>query len=191
MERFSYTARMTNEFDPLRLHVAAFAQAAASFSGSEPLSRFDRLMNEAGGQGGQIAVAYGLEGSIRLDPAGHEEPWLHLSASTTLTQVCQRCLGGVGVELQFERDFRFVATEALAEIEDEESDEDVLVLSKAFNLLDLIEDELLMAMPAVPKHDICPTPVKLDVLDPGFVAEPLERANPFAALQALKKTGRG
>jgi uncharacterized protein len=182
---------MTNEFDPLRLHVAAFAQAAASFSGSEPLSRFDRLMDEAGGQGGQTVVSYGLEGSMRPDPAGHEEPWLHLSASTTLTQVCQRCLSGVSVDLQFERDFRFVATEALAEIEDEESDEDVLVLSKAFNLLDLIEDELLMALPAVPKHDICPTPVKLEVRDPGFVAEQAVRVNPFAVLQALKKAGGG
>lgn len=178
---------MKNEFDPLRLHVAAFAQLGESYAGSEPLSRFDRLMEEAGGAEGQVPVAFALQGSTRTDPSGQEEPWIHLSASTTLSQVCQRCLGPVDVFLQFERDFRFVASEALAEVEDEESEEDVLVISKAFNLLELIEDELLMAMPPVPKHGTCPKPVKLQAADAGFVAEPTERANPFAALQALKK----
>jgi uncharacterized protein len=182
---------MKHEFDPLRLNVASFAQSAASIEGSVPLSGFDRLMEESGGQGGLIPVRFALQGSMQVDPAGLEEPWMHLGASTTLVQVCQRCLGAVDIEVQFERDFRFVATEALAEVEDEESEEDVLVLSRSFNLLELIEDELLMAMPPVPKHSMCPNPVKLAAADPGFVAVTTAQPNPFAALQALKKKDGG
>ena len=182
---------MQNEFDPLRLHIAAFTQTGGSYSGTEPLLRFGRLIEEAEGLGDAEAVRFSLQGSLKSDPAGLDEPWIHLSASTRLLQVCQRCLGKVAVSLEFERDFRFVASEALAEVEDEESEEDVLVISNAFNLLELIEDELLMAMPLVPKHEICPTPVKLKVTDPGFVSEPSNKLNPFAALQVLKKKDDG
>jgi uncharacterized protein len=98
-------------------------------------------------------------------------------------------MGPVDVELDFAREFRFVASEELATVEDEESEEDVLVLSKAFNLLELIEDELLMSMPPTPKHDVCPQPVKLRAVDANFVEEAAEKPNPFAMLQQLKDKG--
>jgi uncharacterized protein len=86
-----------------------------------------------------------------------------------------------------ERAFRFVASEEQAELEDEESEEDVLVLSRDFNLLELIEDELLMALPVVPKHEVCPAPVKLQAQDADFdEAAPEQKPNPFAILQQLK-----
>lgn len=82
----------------------------------------------------------------------------------------------------------FVASEALAGVEDEESEEDVLVLSKSFNLLELIEDELLMATPLVPKHAVCPKPVKLLSRRPGiYRVKEQEKPNPFAVLQQFKK----
>ena len=83
------------------------------------------------------------------------------------------------------------ATEELAAIEDEESEEDVLVLSRNFNLAELVEDELLMALPVAPKHEVCPKPVKLSVADADFAEEPEEKPNPFAVLQQLKKTDLG
>ena len=93
--------------------------------------------------------------------------------------------------MDFARDFRFVASEAIAEQEDEESEEDVLVTSKAFDLLELIEDELLMAAPLVPMHTVCPQPLKLQAVDPEFVELPQDKPNPFAVLQQLKKKGPG
>ena len=67
------------------------------------------------------------------------------------------------------------------------SEEDVLVLSREFNLLELVEDELLMSVPPVPKHEECPAPVKLQAADADFVDAPVEKPNPFAVLQQLKK----
>lgn len=167
--------------------VAAFARDAQTFAGEEKLARFARLMEETRGMGGETFVSYQVQGAMRTDAAGVDEPWLHLSAQATLSLICQRCMGPVDVAVEFERDFRFVANEELAAVEDEESDEDVLVLSKAFNLLELIEDELLMTMPPAPKHLECPQPVKLQAADAAFEAPADERPNPFAVLQQLKK----
>jgi uncharacterized protein len=182
---------MKHEFDAQHLHIAAFAKGQGTHAGEERLSRFERLLEQSQGIGGETLVSYSVQGDMRLDAAGGEEPWLHLSAHATVALVCQRCLGPVDQEISFERDFRFVASEALAEVEDEESEEDVLVVSKAFNLLELIEDELLMATPLVSKHEVCPTQVKLQAADPEFAELPQEKPNPFAVLQQLKKKDPG
>jgi uncharacterized protein len=31
-----------------------------------------------------------------------------------------------------------------------------------------VEDELLMALPYIPRHESCPVQVKMEVADPGF-----------------------
>ena len=70
---------------------------------------------------------------------------------------------------------------------DPDAPEDVLVISSEFKLLDLIEDEVLMALPVVARHDTCPVEVRLTVADPGFEAAAAEKRNPFAVLAELKK----
>jgi len=182
---------MKNEFVARALHVASFARAAGQHDGVFALSDFDRLTEVSESTAASEPVHFSVRGELRTDGAGMEEPWLHLSASTTLQLICQRCLGSAAVPVAFEREFRFVANEALAAIEDEESEEDVLVLSKSFNLLELIEDELLMAMPPVPKHDACPQPVHMQAADADFEAQPDETPHPFAALERLKDKGLG
>ncbi|MFC3217232.1 hypothetical protein [Comamonas sp. JC664] len=58
--------------------------------------------------------------------------------------------------------------EATAAALDDESEEDVLVLAPQIDALELIEDELLMALPMVPMHEVCPVDVKAGVRHPGF-----------------------
>lgn len=182
---------MKHAFDPQHLHITAFAKEQGTHAGELRLSQFSRLLEQSQGLGGETLVHYSVQGSMRADAAGADEPWLHLSAQATLSLICQRCLGPVDQPVEFEREFRFVASEALAEVEDEESEEDVLVVSKSFDLLELIEDELLMATPLVAKHETCPTPLKLQAEDAGFASQPQEKPNPFAVLQQLKKKDAG
>ena len=70
----------------------------------------------------------------------------------------------------------------------EDSEEDVLVLSSDMDVWELIEDELIMAVPLVPKHAVCPTQVAMSVADEAFEAAQEARPNPFAALAKLKQT---
>lgn len=178
---------MKQIYDAQHLSIEAFAKAGGSIRSTASLSQFERLQHEAQGLGAQNGVHFTATGSMRPDGAAGEQVWLALTAEVALPQTCQRCLGPVEVPVSFEREFRFVASEEVAAAEDEESEEDVLVLSRDFNLLELVEDELLMALPVVPKHDVCPGTVKLQVADPDFVEESQEKPNPFAVLEQLKK----
>lgn len=178
---------MKHDYDAHHLNIDAFAKAGGSISASESLASFDRLLEEAQGAGAQNPVHFTARGLTRPQGAGDEQVWLALTAEVALPQTCQRCLGPVDVPVAFEREFRFVVSEEVAAVEDEASEEDVLVLSRDFNLLELVEDELLMALPAVPKHEVCPSTVKLQVADPDFVEEAQEKPNPFAVLEQLKK----
>ena len=69
--------------------------------------------------------------------------------------------------------------------QDEESEEDLLVNSAQFDLLELVEDELLMALPVSPKHEKCPGDLKLSAADADFETAS-DRPNPFAKLAQLK-----
>ena len=187
MARFSYTARMKHDYDAQHLNIEAFAKAEGSLDGTETLARFDRLLDEAQGAGAQNPVHFIAKGMTRPNGTTSEQIWLALTAEVALPQICQRCLGPVDVPVSFAREFRFVASEEVAAVEDEASEEDVLALSRDFNLLELVEDELLMALPVVPKHEVCPDAVKLQVADPDFIEEAAEKPNPFAVLEQLKK----
>lgn len=172
-------------FNPRKLAVLNFAKTEASLEGTVPLAQFDRL-HEFHQLGAEVAqVHYQTDGEMRALGGGRPMPWLGLSASTRLTLVCQRCLAPVDEEISFEREFRFVESEEQAQIEDEDAEEDVLALSPDFDLIALVEDELLMALPASPKHAVCPQPVKFQVADADFQV-PEDKPNPFAALSGLK-----
>jgi uncharacterized protein len=88
------------------------------------------------------------------------------------------------VPLHVGRRFFFVPGEEAAAALDEDSEDDVLALTPSFDLHVLVEDELLLALPIVPRHDVCPVPVPLVFEDDGSAAEPAD--HPFAALAALK-----
>ena len=178
--------RMKREFDPEHLNVAEFAKAAGQLSGSEPLARFERLAAEAVETIDGLQVEWAALGQQRQDAGGRAESWMHLHAAAELPQTCQRCLAPVRTHVEVDRWFHFVADEETAAALDEELEEDVLVASRDFDLLGLVEDELLMELPITPRHEECPQDVPLSVQDPDFDSAEKERANPFAALAKLR-----
>jgi uncharacterized protein len=180
---------MSQEFFVDRLDIKAFAKSQGALSGEASLSSLERLLAEAQGLDGTRQVSWAVQGEMRTSAGVTEQCWLHVQASLSLPQTCQRCLFGVDIPVKVARDFRFVATEAQAEAEDEEAEEDVLAWSKSFDLLALIEDELLMALPLVPVHEVCPTRVMMSAQDEDFEANEGEKLNPFAVLAKLQ-TGR-
>jgi uncharacterized protein len=66
----------------------------------------------------------------------------------------------------------------------------VLALTRHLDALELVEDELLLSLPLVPRHEVCPQPLPVTTAElPEDEDGDEERPNPFAALAALK--GRG
>ena len=177
---------MKQETLPAHLDVKAFADGARTISGHDALSKFERLMQETQGLGAENIIDWGARGELRVDEARGEQVWLHLTVDACLPLTCQRCLGPADIVVAVNQSFRFCDSEESAAAEDAQAEEDVLVLGPALSLAELIEDEVLMALPLVPRHDTCPVAVKLAVADPGFEAALLEKTQPFAALAQLK-----
>ena len=77
--------------------------------------------------------------------------------------------------------------EQIALSQDDEKEEDLLVLDKKFNALELIEDELIMSLPIIPRHASCHNLYLADLVAENAQNTDFERPNPFAVLQKLKK----
>lgn len=181
---------MTQAFHPHRLDLSAFARAGGTLSGSEALGGRRRLMIETRGEGADRPLQWEARGEWRQPAGAAPQVWLHLQARIVLPLVCQRCMGSVDWPVQVDRSFRFVEGEDAAAAEDEEAEEDVLALSPIFDLLELVEDEVVMELPLVPRHETCPVPVRMAAVDPDFEAAiAAKEPHPFAALAGLK-TGK-
>lgn len=178
---------MEKDFAPDSLDIQAFARSETTLEGQEPLARYSRLVEDISGEPDGRTVNWRAVGEWREQPAGEAQAWLHLSGETSLPMTCQRCLTPVDVRVAFETDFRFVADEQTAEAEDDESEEDLLVSRRDFPLDELIEDELLLSMPPVSLHEVCPVELPTSVEDPDFAAAEEERGHPFAILAGLNK----
>lgn len=175
-------------FDPLRLDVEAFAAEGAALEGAWPLADFVRIAESIPSDAprtGEEEVRWHARGERRALRGGAHQTWLQLEAGCAAWLQCQRCLGPVRVPLEVRRRFRFVPGEDAAAELDAASEDDVLASSRALDLRELIEDELLLAMPLVPLHEVCPEP--LPVATGQEVGE--EKAQPFAALAGWKRSG--
>ncbi|MGB3598201.1 YceD family protein [Pseudomonas neustonica] len=112
---------------------------------------------------------------------------MHGHYQTNAPLICQRCLEQVVIPLDSECDVGFVETDEAAK-QLPRLYEPVIVGEEPLDLISLIEDELLLALPAVPMHpqDTCQHP-------PGYrpeTAEPEEKSekpNPFSVLAKLKR----
>ena len=177
---------MTKDYSPDRLDIKAFVQAGAHLQGHDALLKYERLVQEAQGLHPDLTVNWQVRGELRAVEGQAPESWLHLTVQATQPLLCQRCLSPVDVPLQVDRWFRFVADEATAEALDDETEEDLLAISREFDLHALIEDELLMELPVVARHDECPVPVTMESSSEDFDAAEEEKPNPFASLSNFK-----
>lgn len=180
-------------FDPRKIDIKTFSATRAQREGETPLDALPRLRDSTfplPGDSPVAAVRWSAEGEQRTPTGGEPQPWLHVSARAEVTLECQRCLQPYTQALALDRWFRFVRNEEEAAALDEEIDEDVLVLAKQFDLESLIEDELILSLPLVPRHDECPEPLLIQE-DPEVAADDVETPHPFAALAALRKKPEG
>ena len=79
------------------------------------------------------------------------QPSLHLRIKSQLPVICQRCLGEMLMNLDLNFDY-LLSNSTINEMED--GDEmDWLEINSEMDVRELIEDELLLAMPIAPTHD--------------------------------------
>ena len=191
------------DLNPQRLDVAKFARAGTSLEGQVPLGALQRLSEGtcAPDDAQPGPVTWRATGSQRGVLGGTPEVRLHLQAQATVWLNCQRCLQPVAVSLPIDRVFRFARDDdEAAQLDEASEEEDVLALGRPLDLMSLLEDELIMALPIVPRHETCPQPLQAlgdaglatgvpgtaAAGGPDVAADDAARPNPFAVLGKLK-----
>ena len=191
-------------FLPHNLDLEAFINEQACLEREAPLVALTRLASGLAQDldlSGVAPVRWRAQGRLVPQRVGGPQLWLDLHAEGELPWECQRCLQPVFVPVLVDHSVRFVADEQAAADMDAESEDDVLALSRQFDLQALVEDELIMSQPIVPRHDECPIDVAA-LMQSGLVSPEglpvdeaelaqaegsADRPNPFAVLAALKK----
>lgn len=148
-----------------------FARTGSKLQGTWPLTDFPRLRDVLRRDTG--TVAYEVEGV----PEAHGRPGLRLRLTGTLQLTCQRCLEGLDFPLQLESPLLLAATQAEIDAEPLEPEgPECIVAAREMPVHDLIEDELVLAVPIAPRHQRCS----------GRVADPAaQKHSPFAGLREL------
>lgn len=152
--------------------------------GQAPIARFERLTEDLPEQLDTM-VSWSLQGM--QDTTGRHFLRVNVKASPTLE--CQRCLKPFQWPVDSTNRLQVVKSQAALEDEDvldADSDDIIerIVGSQRLDVLELVEDEIILGLPYVPKHDVCPSPPELLNQEPDD--DPV-RPSPFAALGQLKK----
>lgn len=123
-----------------------FARLGESVQGRVKAGELQRLAEVC--RNPEANVGYELRGYLRKD----EKPAIDLAVSGVLTVTCQRCLGEVEIDLHSERTLVFLPAAGLAQVQDEDDDVDYLPREEGVAPLDLVEEEILLALPMAPRH---------------------------------------
>ncbi|ANN78804.1 YceD family protein [Bordetella flabilis] len=185
----------------------SFARLGKEASGALPLVRFARAVEglppQPAGEAGEVRWA------ARGELGRQGEPLLHLSVQAHPVLVCQRCMEAFVHPIDASVTLHLVKSEAeldegMGDVDlDGDGDGDMadaggidrlddvpekVLGSHHFDLLAQVEDELVLNIPYVPRHRVCPgAPLKTSAGDPGPETEAGKRPSPFAVLEKLKQ----
>lgn len=151
-----------------------FSRKKESLEGEQAVADFARLREETADTSG--AVQWAVQGGAHV--LGY--PQIGLSVQAEVKLMCQRCLTPFAFAIASETTLVLAKDEEAAdELEDKLADEelDVIAGSKNMNVLELVEDEVLLAIPLSPKHDRCPDQLGQE----SGVAD--KRVSPFEVLK--------
>lgn len=150
-----------------------FARRANRASGQVAVAGLERIAEFLAGSDGVLDCE--LQGGRSNDGSGHFE--LVLKVKGVLPLRCQRCLGELRFPLNIDKRLRLVNPGAQWPEEVEDEGFDAIEASREMTVGSLIEDEVLLALPISPRHDVCGTP---------RIRDTKQDASPFAALRKLK-----
>lgn len=162
------------------------ARAPQEMSGQVLVKDLSRLVSDLPGQG-DLRIDWSVSG--REDSARRR--FVHVQAKGSVILECQRCVKPFEWPIDISNEVQIVASEEELELDDDDTEgPDRILCEGQLDVLGLVEDELILSVPYVPRHEVCPDAqslsmqAKSDDLDESA----FERPSPFAALGSLKKS---
>jgi len=154
------------------IDLRALARDGRLVNGEVPVSRLGRLVGSVLEPSGTVVFSFQGE----RDDEGKLYVEVRIQAGLALE--CQRCLGALAWPCDVQNRLLLIrAGDPLPDDELENDAVDALEVEPLTDLLALVEDEVLLALPLVPRHDDCEPPVKAGVD---------EETSPFAVLRQLR-----
>lgn len=150
-----------------------FARDGHKLEGRLGLESLDRLA-------GQGCTTAGLDYSVSGGVDGDGAAFLLLRISGDLGLVCQRCLGKLVFPLDL--DSRVELAKDWNKMINAEDDVDRVLAGKDMSIAALVEDEVILALPMVPRHERC---------DKEQTEKKALRTSPFDVLAGLKSRPPG
>lgn len=161
---------------PVTIRPLKLARQQGKLKGYMPLQQLPTLMADCLDDSGR------LEADLQLDMQGRW-PVMTGTVKATVKMTCQRCLEAVDVPLQTRLALGFSQSEeALGELPD--ALEPYLLEEEEIPLADVLEQELILALPIVAYHPACQQ-AEYQTVPETVVSEP-EKPNPFKVLEQLK-----
>ena len=158
------------------LRVDMLAPVSYQGEGFIQLADFPRLLAESA----SVSPGDGFDCQI-VGWHRDDRPFMGVKIRGRMAIACQRCLDPMGLQLEILKTYVFLRTEVEADqFPMDRDDEEAMVASTHFNLLEAIEDEILLELPHAPKHPVGQCQLRLVEAD-------LEQPNPFKVLKNLKK----
>jgi uncharacterized protein len=174
----------TNQLLPGSVDALKLCQQGVTVVGFLPLANLQRLASQLYLAEGnvQVRLSFGLDEQSRKTVNGQLE--------ATLPLVCQRCLERLDSAIDTEFALALVWNDDQAAQLPRTLDP-VLMESEELDLLGIVEDELLLALPLVAVHEqgSCEPPALLGESILGDEHQAGEKVNPFQVLAALKLEG--
>lgn len=170
---------------PDRVDVLRLCQQREALQGKVPLASLPRLVQQLAATEPGDAVARWQFG---IDEQGRK--LLQATVNASLPVQCQRCLGTVMIPVSASVDLVAVWDDTQA-AQLPRRLEPVLMDGHELSLHTLVEEELLLALPLVPSHQVgeCQMPdLAVVETEPG---QDKARNNPFQVLAALKTVEKG
>jgi len=166
---------------PIKIHVSSAAAHRERYVGDLPLKSLPRLTPLLADASGRLQVALEMR-----QQQGHVALTGTLTGELPLS--CKRCGALFTWSLQAGVDWRLVADEAAERALIQEC-EPLLVENDELPLRETIEDEVLLALPMLPRCESCENAVlaQPQAAPQEIEAEP-RRENPFAALKKQLKS---
>ncbi len=145
------------------VHGFHFAQASRTWRGATDINAFARLAEALPECRGTIM--YQVRGFV--DSERHS--YVDVEVETVLALVCQRCLGSLRWPLKLGRRLYLAHDEKEAERLEADvalvPDAEVLVADAAVDLAALVEDEVLLSLPLIPRHEEGQCPAEAPVTE--------------------------
>lgn len=148
-----------------------FARTGSKLQGEWPVSAFPRLRDSLHSEIG--VLRYALSGV----PEEQGRPALRLRVEGVLQLTCQRCLGAMDFPLHLAASLQLLATQEEMDAEPLQAEgPERIVAGREMQVRELVEDEVLLALPLAPRHEKCAG-------KPG--AQDATLPSPFAGLRRL------